>query len=391
VTGTGYEPPDDPARADLLLGSPRGRLLLAGCLDFAFGNSLYEQLGLGPVPGTARLTRRPAWLTRTEFRRDAGPGPRRWQDVAPQEVRAVVGAAVAQGKWRGLLDLGELELLAVLAGAHPDFDGAAAGDEGTLELIAMAAGELRPVAAALVSAPAARRWWDPVARADQRFLEWDGWPRLTGQAVRWAVRDSVTAARAENARGLEWAARRGEPARGCWWSVPECTVQTMTTGGFGDVSAIALSRFEDLFVPLEDTGATVWSLGVAPQARVMEIAGPADWQALVAAFPQDVTGTHGGEWAEDGGPAGPWRLPDWDRVMEHYDGVHLTVGGYLACGGLTMPAGDGYTMLAGWVPDATIWLRDVATGQRCLGRWYGDPQGTGTWDDLPGAFTATGP
>jgi len=384
VTGTGYEPPAAPARADLLLGSPRGRLLLAGSLDFAFGNSLYEQLGLGPVPGTARLTRR-------GFRRDAGPRPRRWHDVSPQEVRAVVGAAVAQDKWRGLLDLGELELLAVLAGAHPDYDGGAAGDEGTLELLAMAAGELRPVADALVSAPAARRWWDPVARADQRFLEWDGWPRLTGQAVQWAVRDSMTAARAENARGLEWAARRGEPARGCWWSVPECTMQSMTTGGFGDVSAIALARFEDLFVPLEDTGATVWSLGVAPQARVMEIAGPADWQALVAAFPQDVTGTHAGEWADRGGPAGPWRLPDWEQVMEHYDGVHLTVGGYLACGGLTLHAGDGYTMLAGWIPDATIWLRDVATGQRCLGRWYGGPQGTGTWEDLRDAFTAAGP
>lgn len=58
MTGTGYEPPAAPARADLLLGSPRGRLLLAGSLDFAFGSSLYEQLGLGPVPGTARLTRR---------------------------------------------------------------------------------------------------------------------------------------------------------------------------------------------------------------------------------------------------------------------------------------------------------------------------------------------
>jgi hypothetical protein len=281
---------------------------------------------------------------------------------------------VAQDKWRGLLDLGELELLAVLAGAHPDYDGGAAGDEGTLELLAMAAGELRPVADALVSAPAARRWWDPVARADQRFLEWDGWPRLTGQAVQWAVRDSMTAARAENARGLEWAARRGEPARGCWWSVPECTMQSMTTGSFGDVSAIALARFEDLFVPLEDTGATVWSLGVAPQARVMEIAGPADWQALVAAFPQDVTGTHAGEWADRGGPAGPWRLPDWEQVMEHYDGVHLTVGGYLSTAGRALPAdaadgdpegaaardpGAAATMLAGWNPDQTFWLADV--------------------------------
>jgi hypothetical protein len=38
-------------------------------------------------------------------------------------------------------------------------------------LTALAAQELRPVADALASSPAARRWWQPVARADQRFLE----------------------------------------------------------------------------------------------------------------------------------------------------------------------------------------------------------------------------
>jgi hypothetical protein len=38
-------------------------------------------------------------------------------------------------------------------------------------LTALAAQQLRPVADALVSSPAARRWWQPVARADQRFLE----------------------------------------------------------------------------------------------------------------------------------------------------------------------------------------------------------------------------
>jgi len=47
-------------------------------------------------------------------------------------------------------------------------------------------------------------------------------------------------------------------------------------------------------------------------------------------------------------------------------------------------------MLTGWIPDATIWLRDVATGDHCLSRWYGDPQGTGTWDDLHDALAADG-
>jgi hypothetical protein len=383
MTGYACQPPAAGARADLLLGSPRGRMLLTGCLGHAFGDALYGQLGPGPVPGTARLADARA-------RRGTGRHPRRWQDVTPQEACSVVGAAVARGEWRGLLDLDELGLLAVVAGAHPDFGGHPPGDEGTLALLALARQELRPVADALVAAPAARRWWEPVARADQRFLEWDGWPRLTGPSVQWSVHDSMTAQRAENARGLSWAREHGSPARSCWWSVPEFAVQSMTTGGFGGVSAIGLARCEDLFTPLEETGATVWSLRIAPEAQVMEIAGPADWQALVAAFGEDVTGTHAGEWGADGGPAGPWRLPDWERVMEHYDGVHLTIGGYLACGGLALPAAGGYTMLAGWIPDATIWLRDVVAGHRCLGRWFGDPQGSGAWDDLADAFVTDG-
>jgi hypothetical protein len=357
LPGYAYRAPDAETRAGLLLGSPSGRMFLAGCLGRTFGHSL------------------------TECRR---------RDAAPEEARAAVRAAVARGDWLGLLDLDELGLLAAVAGAHPGFGHGIADAEGTRAQLAQARRDLRPVADALVSAPAARRWWEPVARADQRFLEWDGWPRLTGPAVQWAVRDSMTAARAENARGLRWAEQHGAPARDCLWSVPEFAVQSMTTGGLGDLSAIALARFEDLFTPLEETGATVWSVRIAPQARVLEIAGPADWQALVSALPQDVTGTHDGEWRAHTGLAGPWRLPDWEQVMEHYDGVHLTIGGYLACRGLALPAGGGHTMLTGWLPDATIWLRDVATGQRRLGHWQGDPHGRGTWDDLRDAFAADG-
>jgi hypothetical protein len=331
---------------DLLLGSPQGRRFLASFLSL------------------------------------------RWQHVTPQDARAVVAAAVARGEWRRLLDLDELGLLAALAGAVSGPGGGPADGAEVPALIALAHEELRPVAEALLSAPAAHRWWEPVARADQRFLEWDEWPRLTGAAIRWAVRDSMMAARVENTRGLRWAQQHGKPARDCWWSVPEFAAQSMTTGGFSDLSAIALARFESAFTPVEETGATVWCLQIAPHARVLEIAGPADWQALVCAFPQDVTGTHDGEWRARSGLTGPWRLPDWEQVMEHYDGVHLTIGGYLACGGLVLPAGDGYTMLAGWIPDATIWLRDVATGHHPLGYWYGDPGGRGTWGDLHDALVA---
>jgi len=78
---------------------------------------------------------------------------------------------------------------------------------------------------------------------------------------------------------------------------------------------------------------------------------------------------------------GPWRLPDWELVMEHYDGVHVTVGGFLASRRLALPVGDGYTMLAGWIPGATLWLRDLAAVSRPLGRWHGHPQCL-DWDEV---------
>jgi hypothetical protein len=47
-------------------------------------------------------------------------------------------------------------------------------------------------------------------------------------------------------------------------------------------------------------------------------------------------------------------------------------------------------MLTGWLPDATIWLRDVVAGQRCLGQWQGGPHGAGVWGAPHGAFAVAG-
>ena len=369
----------DPSRADLLLDSPLGRQFLAGFLGFEFGQELLDQLGLGQVPGTVALT-----AGGVQHR---APGRRRrWQDVAPHEAGAVIRAAVAQGEWRGLLGLDEVMLLAALADDTFGFG----EDEAVQALTALAKQELRPVAGALVSAPGTRRWWEPVVRGDQRFLEWDDGPHPAGPAVEQAVRDSMREERAENAKGLKQRRRRerrGTRIGAVWWSAPDFAAQTWTTGAFGDVPAIALGHFIDTFTPFEETGATVWSLQIAPQARVLEIRAPADWQALVLSFPRDVTGTHDGEWRYWGGVPGPWRLPAWEQVMEHYDGVHVTIGGYVASCGLALPAGDGYTMLAGWIPDATLWLRDVTAGHRRLGRWEGHPQGGRGWDDIRAGWT----
>jgi hypothetical protein len=273
----------DPSRVDLLLDSPLGRQFLVGFLGFEFGQELFDQLGLGQVPGTVALTAGGV--------QQRAPGRRRrWQDVAPHEAGAVIRAAVAQEEWRSLLGLDEVTLLAALADGTFGFG---FGEDAAVQaLIALAKQELRPVAEALVSAPGTRRWWEPVVRGDQRFLEWDDGSHLAGPAVEQAVRDRTLEERAENAKGLKQRRRRerrGTRIGAVWWSAPDFAAQTWTTGVFGDVPTIALGHFIDTFTPFEETGATVWSLQIAPQARVLEIRTPADWQALVVSFPRDVT------------------------------------------------------------------------------------------------------
>jgi hypothetical protein len=384
---------------DLILRSPLGRQFLAGLLGLE-SFSLYEQLGLGRVPGTVPLARSrwtggyrpplPHFLLREVQRaRDRRSG--RWQDVAPDEVRAVFSAAVRAGEWREEVARDELGLLSDLASTTSSF-GFSPSDEAVWGLTALAGPELRPVAEALLRAPGAATWWEPAVLSDQRFLHWDGYPRPAGPAVAQAVHDGMRAERAENEELLSVSHSRvptGTRTGSHWWSAPDFAELTWTTSAAGDIPAAAFGHFIDTLWPFQETGVTVWSLQVGSTARVLEITGPDAWQKLVARFPRDVTGTHDGTWRDWGGAPGPWRLPDWEQVMDHYDGVHVTVGGYLASCGLALPVAGGFTMLAGWIPGATLWLRDMTTASHPLGRWHGHPQSV-DWGDvrdhwIPGA------
>ncbi len=52
-------------------------------------------------------------------------------------------------------------------------------------------------------------------------------------------------------------------------------------------------------------------------------------------------------------------LPDWSRVAADVEAVHLTMAGYLTTAGRAVSVTDGMsTALAGWAPDATVWLGD---------------------------------
>jgi hypothetical protein len=68
--------------------------------------------------------------------------------------------------------------------------------------------------------------------------------------------------------------------------------------------------------------------------------------------------------------------------MDHYDGVRVSTGAAVASCGVALSAAGGYTMLAAWTPDATLWLRDMATATSRVGRWKGGPQ-SGRWGNPP--------
>jgi len=130
-----------------------------------------------------------------------------------------------------------------------------------------------------------------------------------------------------------------------------------TTRRLGGLGAVLLAGQEDGF---GDTQAVVWPLAVADSARVFEVDGPEAWQQLAAAYPRTATATCRHTWAWTGWD-GEWLLPRWPAVANDWDGIHLTVAGYLATAGRPLPVGTARTLLAGWNPDETYWLADVLT------------------------------
>lgn len=122
------------------------------------------------------------------------------------------------------------------------------------------------------------------------------------------------------------------------------------------------------------TSAEVVPCTVEDGARALEIAGPQDWAALVAAHPLDVTASRQPDWFEAvDAREGAWVIPDWPAVAEEYDGVHVTVLGWLTTSGQAVPVGPGATTtLAGWGPDTTWWLADVQHPSGGGRRWVRD-------------------
>ncbi len=108
-----------------------------------------------------------------------------------------------------------------------------------------------------------------------------------------------------------------------WWSTPPCGLWSSTSTWRGD-EPIGLSLVEDSF---GFERARPCRLRLRPNLRVFEVQRPEDWAELCRRYPLDVTAQQRSDWFDTTGRRGRWVIPDWSRVAEEFDAVHVSLAG----------------------------------------------------------------
>ena len=222
---------------------------------------------------------------------------------------------------------------------------------GTVELQT----PLRRVAEHVAASGHATWWGEGVAGHSQWQVEWDDAPphEVTAEplALLRTVRDRILEE--------ELVARRERPSdvtanfSGNWWSRPPWELPSSTRALFDGSPA-------GLWFPEDSLGweqADTRRLGMPAGLRVYEIDTAEAWAGLCARFPIEVTAQKRHDWYRTTGRDGAWVIPDWAKVADHYDAVHLQVGAYLSAAGTAIPVDEHTaTVIAGWNPDETYWF-----------------------------------
>ena len=89
-----------------------------------------------------------------------------------------------------------------------------------------------------------------------------------------------------------------------------------------------------------------WSVRFLEEVRVFEIHGSADWHELCVRYPAKYKGR---------------MVPNWGAVAEEWEGVHLSLGGFLAAEQNRHESAAGWSMLDFWHAEQTYWLRALRT------------------------------
>jgi hypothetical protein len=195
------------------------------------------------------------------------------------------------------------------------------------------------IATALLAAPAARWWHEPLDRDAQTWICHDlGITRGTK---------------------LPFSTNYGHH-----WDATAPAVAVTTSTRLPRLPAVALLADYNCSPDQRPDPArlSAWDVPVNPDARVYEIHSPADWTALVDRYP-----SHRTDLCLAPHLAQAWRgddliwTPDWRGMSQDYDGVHLSVAGWLTATSqiLEVPGRGGRTVCEGWAAESTVWFRPV--------------------------------
>lgn len=85
-----------------------------------------------------------------------------------------------------------------------------------------------------------------------------------------------------------------------------------------------------------------WQLHADGSTRIAEIASAIEWTEFVGEYPREHAGMI---------------YPDWYRIAQEFDGVHLTLRAILAIQGFAFPAACGLIAPSYWDVESVFWLR----------------------------------
>ena len=336
--------------AELLMRGPRGRRLL---LEYAVRSEQlhdpeYREDSLGSGVFLASYHLDPGKGTSVVL---FGPGAAEaeMQEVTPKEIsRRLASTPLAEATPQLLRDCLVEAVGSARYWQEPDGHDVLAASS---ELQA----PLRRVADHVAASAHAGWWSEPMEEHSQWQVGWDGEsahtispdpPKLLRQAHAAALDEEL---RAQRERPADPTARWS----GDWWSHPPRELPSSTRALF-DGSPAGLWFVED------DLGweqAQARGMSMPAGLRICEIDTADAWADLCLRFPFEVTAGKRHDWYRTTGRAGAWVLPDWARVAEEYDAVHLQALAYLSAAGTAIPVDERRSsVIAGWNPDQTFWF-----------------------------------
>ncbi|WP_336873402.1 hypothetical protein [Rhodococcus qingshengii] len=341
--------------ADILLAGPRGRRML-----LAYAIDAERTLRPEPGDGTFRINARLA-----AYHLDVGQGTSRVLfGPGADEARQTVVTAEDVARSLSELSLPKVTAVDLRSALVEAVDAARYWQEPDGEDVLVATevmqDELRRVAEHIAGSEYAQWWSSPLAASDQWTTgsrdddtpDTDEVPAAQQLLNEWRTSTLKSEARAARRRPVDPAANWS----GHWWSNPptQCSTRALFDG-----TAAGLWFVED---SMGWERVVVRALRPPTGARIYEIDSAQAWSDLCRRFPLEVTAETRHDWYRTTGRSGRWVIPDWVQVAESFEGVHLTVTGYLAAAGTAIEVdADTASVIAGWAPDETYWFTDAAT------------------------------